>query len=318
MPVSPGRSARASRTSSASARSRGRRCSSPARRQLVGLLTADPQSVLEDGAQVIAQAHPDTAVRPLGHVTSSYHSAVLGRSIAMGLVAGGRARIGETLYVPTAAGVAAVQVASPGLLRSGAERAPCVTSAPHACRAAAGHQCHGRGAAAGSALVLRGAEPARAAAGPAVRHRDPCDRVPRRQRRRARGAVAGSGRVAADRPAGRRRGGDGGAGGGTARAAALARRCESSPGRARRRRSAARSRCSRPAARSISTRSAFPPGMCTRTMLAKAEVVLWRTGAEQLPPRSVALVPRLRNGVSRRSRPRDHLRQAAVAIGVRR
>jgi sarcosine oxidase subunit gamma len=26
--------------------------------------------------------------------------------------------------------------------------------------------------------------------------------------------------------------------------------------------------------------SAFPPGMCTRTMLAKAEVVLWRTGAD--------------------------------------
>ena len=25
--------------------------------------------------------------------------------------------------------------------------------------------------------------------------------------------------------------------------------------------------------------SAFPVGMCTRTMLAKAEVVLWRTGA---------------------------------------
>jgi len=27
--------------------------------------------------------------------------------------------------------------------------------------------------------------------------------------------------------------------------------------------------------------SAFPVGMCTRTMLSKAEVVLWRTGAEQ-------------------------------------
>jgi sarcosine oxidase subunit gamma len=26
--------------------------------------------------------------------------------------------------------------------------------------------------------------------------------------------------------------------------------------------------------------SAFPPGMCTRTMLAKAEVVLWRTGRD--------------------------------------
>ena len=26
--------------------------------------------------------------------------------------------------------------------------------------------------------------------------------------------------------------------------------------------------------------AAFPPGMCTRTMLAKAEVILWRTGAD--------------------------------------
>ena len=86
---------------------------SPARRQLVGLLTADPQCVLQDGAQVIARARPDTAVRPLGHVTSSYHSAVLGRSIAMGLIAGGRARLGESLYVPTASGIVAVQVASP-------------------------------------------------------------------------------------------------------------------------------------------------------------------------------------------------------------
>jgi sarcosine oxidase subunit alpha len=46
-------------------------------------------------------------------VTSSYHSAVLGRSIAMGLIAAGRARLGETLYVPTGSGVAAVQVAPP-------------------------------------------------------------------------------------------------------------------------------------------------------------------------------------------------------------
>ena len=83
------------------------------RRQLVGLLTANPQQVLEDGAQLLEHAHPAAGERPLGHVTSSYFSAVLGRSIAMGLVAGGRARIGQTLYVPTAAGAAAVQVAAP-------------------------------------------------------------------------------------------------------------------------------------------------------------------------------------------------------------
>jgi sarcosine oxidase, subunit alpha len=86
---------------------------SPERRQLVGLLTTDPQAVLEEGAQVMAQAGARAPARALGHVTSSYHSAVLGHSIAMGLVAGGRARIGETLYVSVTAGDIPVQVASP-------------------------------------------------------------------------------------------------------------------------------------------------------------------------------------------------------------
>jgi sarcosine oxidase subunit alpha len=84
------------------------------RRQLVGLLTADPERVLEEGSQVLAQADAAAPVRPLGHVTSSYHSVALGRSIAMALVAGGRSRMGQTLYVPLeGGGVAPVQVASP-------------------------------------------------------------------------------------------------------------------------------------------------------------------------------------------------------------
>ena len=84
------------------------------RRQLVGLSTIDPQVVLEEGAQVMAEAQRDCARRGrLGHVTSSYHSAVLGRSIALGLIAGGRARVGQTLYVPQQAGVVPVQLTSP-------------------------------------------------------------------------------------------------------------------------------------------------------------------------------------------------------------
>jgi len=85
---------------------------SPERRQLVGLSTADPKVVLEEGAQVMALEHSPRPSRPLGHVTSSYHSAVLERSIAMALVAGGRARMGQTLYVPQAGGVVSVQVCS--------------------------------------------------------------------------------------------------------------------------------------------------------------------------------------------------------------
>jgi len=85
----------------------------PDRRQLVGLATKDPQIVLEEGAQVMAAPGVPAPTRPLGHVTSSYHSAVLGRSIALGLVSGGRARMGQTLYVPMAEGEAAVEVTSP-------------------------------------------------------------------------------------------------------------------------------------------------------------------------------------------------------------
>ena len=36
----------------------------------------------------------------LGHVSSSYHSACLGHSIALALVKGGRARQGQTVYAP--------------------------------------------------------------------------------------------------------------------------------------------------------------------------------------------------------------------------
>jgi sarcosine oxidase subunit alpha len=85
---------------------------SPERPQLVGLLTADPKLVLEEGVQVMARADAPVPSRPLGYVTSSYHSAVLGRSIALGLIAGGRARIGATLYVPEQRGAVPLQVVS--------------------------------------------------------------------------------------------------------------------------------------------------------------------------------------------------------------
>jgi len=72
----------------------------PDRKQLVGLLTEDAALVLEEGAQIVADPKASIPVPMIGHVTSSYHSATLGRSIALAVVAGGRARIGETLFVP--------------------------------------------------------------------------------------------------------------------------------------------------------------------------------------------------------------------------
>jgi sarcosine oxidase, subunit alpha len=68
----------------------------PDRKQLVGLAARDGRTVAEEGAQLIATA--DGAGPSLGHVTSAYHSPTLGRPIALGLLAGGRARMGETVF----------------------------------------------------------------------------------------------------------------------------------------------------------------------------------------------------------------------------
>jgi len=70
------------------------------RKQLVGLLTEDPRTVLAEGAQVIAaEAESAPPVAMLGHVTSSYFSPNLERSIAMAMVKGGASRMGERLWV---------------------------------------------------------------------------------------------------------------------------------------------------------------------------------------------------------------------------
>ena len=86
---------------------------SPYRKQLVGLLTRDPQRVLEEGAQIVPAPQRGAPEAAIGHVTSSYYSASLGRSIALALLSGGRARQGETLYVAMPDGDIPVQVASP-------------------------------------------------------------------------------------------------------------------------------------------------------------------------------------------------------------
>jgi sarcosine oxidase subunit alpha len=87
--------------------------SAPQRKQLVGLETTDPGVVLEEGAQIAGEAGLRPPFRPLGHVTSSYHSALLGRSIALALVAGGRARVGQKLYVSMPDRDIEVRVTSP-------------------------------------------------------------------------------------------------------------------------------------------------------------------------------------------------------------
>jgi sarcosine oxidase subunit alpha len=82
----------------------------PDRAQLVGLQTADPSLVLEEGAQIVSPGAPQ---KSLGHVTSAYFSATLNRSIALAMLSGGRGRHGETLMVPMPDGNRIVSVVSP-------------------------------------------------------------------------------------------------------------------------------------------------------------------------------------------------------------
>jgi sarcosine oxidase subunit alpha len=85
----------------------------PDRKKLVGLLTVDPATVLEEGAQLVADPKAPLPVPMLGHVTSSYWSATLNRSIALGLVSGGLERKGTRLSVPMPDKVIPVDVVEP-------------------------------------------------------------------------------------------------------------------------------------------------------------------------------------------------------------
>jgi sarcosine oxidase, subunit alpha len=80
----------------------------PDRKQLVGLLPADPAALLPEGAQLVAAGHATAAppVPMLGHVTSSYESAALGRTFALALLQRGREWLGETVFARTLGGPA--------------------------------------------------------------------------------------------------------------------------------------------------------------------------------------------------------------------
>ncbi|MFE7766563.1 sarcosine oxidase subunit delta family protein [Streptomyces sp. NPDC057438] len=88
----------------------------PDRKHLVGLLPEDPGDFLPEGTHLVADSVlPAPPVPMLGHVTSSYRSAALGRTFALALVKGGRDRIGERLYAPVGDRLVPVTVASPVL-----------------------------------------------------------------------------------------------------------------------------------------------------------------------------------------------------------
>ena len=82
------------------------------RKQLVGLLTDNPEDVLPEGGQIVDTV-TEPPMRMIGHVTSSYFSANLGRSIALALVDGGRERHGESVMVPLERVVMSARITEP-------------------------------------------------------------------------------------------------------------------------------------------------------------------------------------------------------------
>jgi sarcosine oxidase, subunit alpha len=93
--------------------------SRPDRKHLVGLLPVDRDVLLAEGAQLVQSDVFEIPVPMLGHVTSSYRSAALGRTFALALVKGGRERIGQTLHAsaggPSPTATVPVRVTEPVL-----------------------------------------------------------------------------------------------------------------------------------------------------------------------------------------------------------
>jgi sarcosine oxidase subunit alpha len=88
----------------------------PLRKQLVGLLPTDSQTLLPEGSQIVEfcpdGALPAPPVPMLGHVTSSYRSAELARPFALALVKGGRQRVGDVVHVPVGDALVPAEITS--------------------------------------------------------------------------------------------------------------------------------------------------------------------------------------------------------------
>ncbi|MEE1622208.1 sarcosine oxidase subunit alpha family protein [Zafaria sp. J156] len=89
------------------------------RKHLVGVLPVDAATRLPEGAQLVTAGTPITPaeapVPMIGHVTSSYLSATLGRPFGLALVDNGRHRIGEVVQAPLDGRLVDVEITSPVL-----------------------------------------------------------------------------------------------------------------------------------------------------------------------------------------------------------
>ncbi|HXZ07847.1 MAG TPA: glycine cleavage T C-terminal barrel domain-containing protein, partial [Paraburkholderia sp.] len=84
------------------------------RKQFVGLLSDDASFVIPEGSQIVAGPFQGDTAPMLGHVTSSYYSPILKRSIALAVIKGGLGKIGESVTIPLANGKQiAAKISSP-------------------------------------------------------------------------------------------------------------------------------------------------------------------------------------------------------------
>ena len=95
----------------------------PDRKQYVGILTEDPNEVLPEGAHLVDKVLAKPPMPMLGHVSSSYMSPNLERSIALGLIKGGLSRKGERVFAPLESGkTVACTIAEPVFIDPEGER----------------------------------------------------------------------------------------------------------------------------------------------------------------------------------------------------
>jgi len=83
------------------------------RKQLVGLLTENPETVVPEGAQIVSEVWPKPPMPMEGFVTSSYWSAALGHSIAMAMLERGHQRHGEMVNISLQDRIVRAKVTAP-------------------------------------------------------------------------------------------------------------------------------------------------------------------------------------------------------------
>ena len=86
------------------------------RKQYVGLLTKNPNEILEEGAQIVSEIKKNPPMNMIGHVTSSYYSPNLKKSIALAVIKNGKKLKGKKLYVPMIDKTIEVTVSDPVFL----------------------------------------------------------------------------------------------------------------------------------------------------------------------------------------------------------